>query len=129
MENSVGKAERELIWVVMSEFFVDNEIDYDREVARISRFPTNVLKDIFFREVAPVCGPNMLTPVPAVWAGFDSDWIVSQINSLLSARERSLICRISYETNVLYYRLRLSDVWSEVENAMDRERARHAKPG
>jgi hypothetical protein len=127
MENPVGKAEQEFIWVVMSEFFVDNEIDHDREAAQISRFPMNVLKEIFFREVAPVCGPNMLTPAPAVWAGFDSAWVVSQINSLLSSKERSLIRRISYEASVLYYRLRLADVWSEVEDAIKRERTGQAR--
>ncbi|SDG64977.1 DUF7079 family protein [Paraburkholderia phenazinium] len=126
MENPVGKAEREFIWAVMSEFFVDNEIDYEREAAQISRFPINFLKEIFFREVAPVCGPNMLTPAPPVWAGFDSDWVISQINSLLSTKEASLISRVSYEASVLYYRLRLADVWGEVEDATKREHAGQA---
>jgi hypothetical protein len=89
MGNPVSLEERKSIWIVMSEFFVDNEIDYDREVALIDQCSLSDLKQIFFREVAPVCGPNLMTPVPPVWAGFGADWVVGEISSNLAKRERS----------------------------------------
>ncbi len=129
MENTVGKADREFIWSVMSEFFVDSEIDYDFEAARIRRFPAHVLKDIFFREVAPVCGPNLLTPIPPIWMGFDTHKVVREIRSLLSNKEKSWLRRIGYEADVLYYRYLLAGVWREVERALKRDCAGQARPG
>lgn len=123
MGNPVSLEERKSIWIVMSEFFVDNEIDYDREVALIDQYSWSDLKQIFFREVAPVCGPNLMTPVPPVWAGFEPDWVVTEISANLAKRERSWAGRISYEARVLYHRIRCAEVWAEVERAMVRRRA------
>jgi hypothetical protein len=123
MGNSLSLEERKSIWIVMSEFFVDNEIDYDREVALIDQYLLSDLKQIFFREVAPACGPNLMTPVPPVWAGFEPDWVVTEICSNLAKRERSWADRISFEASVIYYRIRCADVWTEVEKAFARRQA------
>jgi hypothetical protein len=116
---------RESVWIVLSEFFVDNEIDYDLEIARIDSYSLNHLKEIFFREVAPVCGPNLLTPIPPVWTGFEPAWLVAEISFNLAMRERSTVSRLSYEARVLYYRIRCADVWAEVEKAVRRRLTRH----
>lgn len=129
MGNPLIAIDREFIWKVMSEFFVDNEIDYDYWAAKIERFPLDTLKEIFFAEVAPVCGPNVLTPVPPVWLGFDTQWAISEIRSRLSRRRNSLIYRLRYDTNVLYYRIRCRDIWDEIESAVLRRRANHSEAG
>jgi hypothetical protein len=122
MDTSINEPDREKIWRVMSEFFVDNEIDYDYWTEKIAQFSIEELKEIFFSEVAPVCGPNVLTPVPPVWLSFDTDWVVSEIRSNLSRRDRSLLYRMHYDTNVIYYRIRCREFWAEVESGIIRHR-------
>jgi len=129
MENSIIGPDRELIWQVLSEFFVDNEVDGDHWAGKISRFPLDTLKEIFFREVVPVCGPNVLTPIPPVWTAFDTDWVVSQITKNLAKRESSLIYRMHYDAYVIYYRIRCRDRWLDVENAITRNRAKPLAAG
>ncbi|MBN3805745.1 hypothetical protein GXB81_22210 [Paraburkholderia sp. Ac-20336] len=124
MENSIADTDRENVWQVMSEFFVDNEIDYDYWAEKIAQFPIEELKDIFFREVAPVCGPNVLTPVPPAWLTFDTEWVVDEIKRNLSKRESSLIYRARYDANVICYRIRCREFWSDVEDAIIRIRAK-----
>jgi len=122
MADALSQSERELIWEVMSEFFVDTEIDYDREVQRLTSFPRRTLREIFFREVAPVCGPNFLTPVPPVWEGFDPVELKRAINDLLARRSRSVARRMLCEANISFYRIWFRDLWKQVEAALDRSR-------
>lgn len=123
MADALTRNDRELIWAVMSEFFVDNEVDYDFEARRLGGFPKAVLQDIFFREVAPVCGPNFLTPVPPIWMGFDTDEVKREINALLARRKQSVARRLLCEANILFYRFWLKDVWKAVEAALERTAA------
>lgn len=129
MENSIIGPDREFIWQVLSEFFVDSEINCDYWADKISHFPLDLLKDIFFREVVPVCGPNVLTSIPPVWTAFDTDWVVSKIKENLTKRENSLMYRMRYDAYVIYYRIRCHDFWSDVENAITRSRAKQVAAG
>lgn len=122
MENSIVEAEREVIWKVMSEFFVDNEIDYDHWAQKISKYPMHILKDIYFNEVAPVCGPNVLTPAPPIWQGFDVESVVKEIKANLSRRRDSFFYRIRYDADVLFYRVACHRFWTPVEQAILRNR-------
>lgn len=123
MANALSQDDREFIWEVMSEFFVDNEVDYDLEAKRLKKFPRGVLREIFFREVAPVCGPNFLTPVPPVWQGFDAGDIKREINELLARRKKSLARRLLCEANISFYRFWLRDVWKKVDAALEKNPA------
>ncbi|MEX3955803.1 hypothetical protein C9I57_19720 [Trinickia symbiotica] len=122
MADALSQDDREFIWEVMSEFFVDTEVDYDREARRLKKFPRGALRDIFFREVAPVCGPNFLTPVPPIWQGFDADELKREINELLARRKKSVARRLLCEANITFYRFWLKDVWNKVETAIEKSR-------
>jgi len=118
MGNPLTDAEREVIWCVMSEYFVDNEIDFRHEASRLNAFPQDTLREIFFREVAPVCGPNLMTPAPPIWTGFDERWLVHEIRGMLADRSKSHVTRIAYEIRVLYYRFRLAGLWRSIETSL-----------
>lgn len=122
MENSIVEAEREAIWEIMSEFFVDNEIDYDYWAQKISKYPIHILKDIYFNEVAPVCGPNVLTPAPPIWQCFDAESVVKEIKANLSKRRDSFFYRMRYDADVLFYRVACHSFWTPVEQAILRNR-------
>ncbi|MEK6346345.1 MAG: hypothetical protein V4764_02630 [Burkholderia sp.] len=120
MNTPMDTATLEFVWAVMSEFFVDTEIDYDAEAARLAHFPAEALRTIFFEDVAPVCGPNLLTPIPPIWLGFDTEALVAEIHARRARCERSLMSRLSHRAAVLHYRLRLGGVWKDVAAALAR---------
>jgi hypothetical protein len=129
MENSITGADREMVWQVMSEFFVDNEIDYDYWAGKIAHFPLTILKEIYFHEVAPVCGPNVLTPVPPIWLTFDTELVINEIRKNLSRRNQSTMYRLRYNINVLYYRAACHSFWVPVERAIIRSRDKKNETG
>lgn len=120
MTQPISRSEREHIWAVMSEFSVDNEIDYEGEAKRLSGFPIVSLKTIFFREVAPVCGPNLLTPALPVWAGFNLQEAVRKIDALMDRNRRLILAAFMYEAVVIFYRLRFHGIWRDVRAALQR---------
>jgi hypothetical protein len=75
---SAADVERRLpVWMAMSEIFLDTELD-TADFARISNalrtagYDSAELKDIFFQEVVPVLGHNLLSAV-GEWAGWNSE--------------------------------------------------------
>lgn len=127
MGHPIDEIARERIWVAMAECLVDNEIDFDRHAKNLCQYPLSDLKTIFFREVAPVCGPNMLTPVPPVWLSFDDDWVVREVKMLRAKCNRSAVFRLRHELAVLYFRARLANVWNEIELSIVRCRMQMPK--
>jgi hypothetical protein len=122
MEKSITGADREMVWQVMSEFFVDNEIDYDYWASKIAHFPIAILKETYFREVAPVCGSNVLTPISPIWLTFDTEWVTAEIKKNLSRCNNSIMYRLWYNINAFCYRAACHRFWVPVERAIIRSR-------
>jgi hypothetical protein len=118
----VAYSERERIGIALSECFVDNETDYDALAADLRGVPLDLLKRIFFRDVAPVCGSNMLTPAPPIWTGFDERWLIDAIRDLNARRERGVIARWRVNLDVCFYRVALDFVWKEVAREIVKRR-------
>lgn len=72
---------REAVWEALSEVFVDNEVDFAAVARAVAGVPLPELERIFFEEVAPFCGPNLMTPVPPVWSGFSREPLVAGIRA------------------------------------------------
>lgn len=115
MADQIDKNEREKIWIAMSEVFVDNDIFYDEVVRALCIYPICLLKRIFFDEVLPVCGKNLLSPVPSIWTGFEPASLVAEIREMIRRKDQSIMSKIHYHATRTYYRLRLSYVWPDLE--------------
>lgn len=72
---------REDVWEALSEIFVDNEVDFAAVARAVAGVPRAELERIFFEEVAPFCGPNLMTPVPPIWTGFSREPLVAGIRA------------------------------------------------
>ena len=74
---------RRPLWIALSELWLDTELmpaDLE-DIARImadSDLTIKELREVYLVEVAPVVSPNLLT-VAGEWAGFDEEWLCSQI--------------------------------------------------
>jgi len=83
---------RRPVWTALSELWLDTELSTEdlERIARVmadSGLSIEELRQVYLVEVAPVVSPNLLT-VAGEWAGFDEDWLCSQIISNLRDRPR-----------------------------------------
>ena len=83
---------RRPVWVALSELWLDTELSTEdlERIARVmaeSGLGIDELREIYLVEVAPVVSPNLLS-VAGEWAGFDEEWLCSQIIHNLRHRPR-----------------------------------------
>ena len=123
MANILTDAHREDIWFALSDAFVDNEINYDYIVRRVEDVDIDQLKDIFFCEVAPYCGVNLMTVIPEVWCVFDRDELIHGIRKKLADAENHLIARWRYKGFVAYCRHHFRDEWQTIADKIAERKA------
>ena len=82
-------ARRRRVWSAWSDLFLDTELQAAEHCGiarqlRESGYTDAQLLRILKDEVAPVCGPNLLS-VAGEWAGFDEDRLATRIQGHLAA--------------------------------------------
>lgn len=125
MANPIGYDRREEVWEALSDAFVDKEVDYESIAKVVADVDPVELREIFFTEVAPHCGPNLMSPVPPVWTGFDRKALAQGIVDMQTRNRESLIARIRHRTFVCYLRHRFRDEWSAIETAVGKSSVGH----
>lgn len=80
------------VWNVLSEFFIDTELDSDdyKRIAFVlaaSKYSLEEMEDILSYEVYPECKGNLLC-IAGEWAGFHPDWISKRIGLRKDKRPR-----------------------------------------
>ena len=121
MESTLSEQRREDAWEALSDAFIDNEVDYEFIARRITGIPTAELKEIFFTEVAPQCGPNMLTTIPPIWAGFDRQSLANCIHEMQQKNRESPSARIRHRITVALYRRLFRRIWARIELELARK--------
>jgi hypothetical protein len=123
MDDTISNERYEEIWLGLSDVFVDNETNYDfinREVGDVS---FTRLKEIFFNDVAPICGINFLVgPVPPVWSGFDKDELAKEIREMHNRINSSALLLIKHKLAVSFYRLRFGYYWKNLVTELEKRR-------
>jgi hypothetical protein len=84
------RARRRRVWSAWSQLFLDTELQAAEHCGiarqlRESGYTDAQLLRILEDEVAPVCGPNLLS-MAGEWAGFDEGWLAERIQDQLAAR-------------------------------------------
>ncbi len=91
MREKIDVAARRPIWVALSDFYLDNELQ-DSALRHItfkileSPYTLEEVRQINQDEVFPVLYPNLLS-VAGEWAGFDQDWLTEEILDSLAQRK------------------------------------------
>jgi hypothetical protein len=107
MADPISEEHRKEIWEALSDAFIDRELDETdyRYIARtVGNIDFDQLEEIFFNEVAPVCGPNLMTTIPPIWSGFKPDILANDIREIQIRLQNSLFARIKHELKVAFYR-------------------------
>lgn len=83
MADSVTPRERRTCWLVMSDLFVDNELDYNAVAEALVRDCPNMTKAELKR-----------TPAPSVWTGFEGDAVIRDVGDRLARQHLSLFAKV-----------------------------------
>lgn len=122
MADSVSARERRNCWLVMSDLFVDNEVDYKAVAEALVRDCPNMsraeLKRTLFDEVAPVLGTNGLTPAPSVWTGFDGDTVIHDVAERLTRQHLSAYRRVVGSVWSSACRFLFRSWWTDLEREL-----------
>ena len=84
--------ERKPVWIALSEFYLDTELD-DNDCERIARifalspYSIDEIKLIDRFEVAPVLSINLMS-VAGVWDAFDEAWLIESIKPHLREKHK-----------------------------------------
>jgi len=113
---------RKPIWQVISEFYLDTELqksDYDRISKTLisSNLDIEELKTIDLYEVFPVLKGNLLG-VAGIWNGFDEKWLNEACAKVYLKRRNGFFRRKTRLYNRFLYWMR-KDHWVEIENRME----------
>jgi len=113
---------RQSIWLALSEFYLDTDLD-DSDFVRIaaifkqSGLSLDELKEIDLYEVFPLLGGN-LSGTAGSWAGFDEVWLFSGCQKLCAKRNTKVHRWFVRIRNKMHYWMR-SRYWEAVERKMD----------
>lgn len=124
MADSVTPRERRNCWLLMSDLFVDNEVDYRAVAEALVPDCPNMnqaeLKRTLSDEVAPVLGTNGLTPAPSVWMGFDGDYVIREVGERLSQQHLSLAARMKSIIWNSMCRLIFRSFWTDLQRELQK---------
>jgi len=85
--NPISQSDREFIWTQLAEFFTSADVEHYPDFPRLAQFSIAELKEIFFREVVPACGHNLLVTTPTLAEGFDPEWVKTAVKRVLARRD------------------------------------------
>ena len=97
----------------------DNEIDWRWIVRHCAGHEPALIRAILFEEVAPVCGPNLCSPIPPVWSGFARDSLVSAINDNFVWRDAYPWRSYAHRLIVFLWSRRFAKLWKELAWRLD----------
>jgi len=129
--NSMEKSERDFLLVhlltqpqlttiraALSEPFNDFPVEYDFIADKVRGIDPDVLYEILYSEVAPVCFTNLVAAVPPVWTGFDPEALRESIEERLAAREHSWFRRQFDKVLVCWLEYNYAYIWREIASRL-----------
>lgn len=108
----MGRAtDKKLVWMALSDLFIDNEISYEGIAERVAHLPISEVERILFYEVAPVFMSNLLTLKANNHKGFSEEYVISSINRHLLKLQKSWLYSKKVAAKIKFYRFCLKQDW------------------
>jgi hypothetical protein len=102
----------------LSEPFNDFPVEYDYLARKVRGVDPDILYEILYSEVAPVCFTNLVAAVPPVWTGFDPDILRKSIEERLAARKRNWFRRQFDKVLVRWLKYNYAYIWKEIASRL-----------
>ncbi len=117
------QGEREALWEILSDLFVDGEICWRGIIRGCVGYDPDLLRQILFDDVLPYCGPNIMAPIPPVWNGFERESLIAGIRAKRAAREASLWRQCLHTAQIWFYRWWFRELWAAFFTRLNRAAA------
>ena len=117
MKESINIKERKPVWIALSKFYLDTELqasDFNYIAQRIIESPYSFeeVKQINKYEVFPILQSNLLSDA-GEWSGFDEEWLIKSIvNSL---KNRNAVKKVAFKSSYLSLKWMCKDYWESLE--------------
>ncbi len=108
------------IRVALSDPFNDFPVDYDSIAEQVRGVNLEILYEILYSEVAPVCFTNIAAAVPTVWTGFDPDSLNAMIEERRVAREKNWFRRQFDKLLVRWLEYNYGYIWKEIVSRLEK---------
>ncbi|WP_340202130.1 hypothetical protein [Ascidiimonas sp. W6] len=117
MKETINIEERKPIWMVLSELYLDTELQesdfiYIASTILESPYSFNEVKEINKYEVFPILQPNLLS-VAGEWTGFNEEWLVNTIVD--SLEKRNVVKKMGIEVSFQLFKWMQKDYWEKLE--------------
>jgi len=117
MKKQINIEERKPIWIALSEFYLDTELqehDFRYIAEKIIESPYNFeeVKQINKYEVFPILQSNLLSVV-GEWSGFNEEWLIKSI--VKSLNKRNVVNKLAIKSSYLTLKWMCKDYWEELE--------------
>lgn len=119
MENSALLQKRKPIWIALSNFYLDTDLDTEElkqiiQVFKASPYSIDEIKLIDRFEVRPVVGGN-LSSIAGEWSHFDEEWLISWASELHNKNKKGNLI-----SNLFYKIFLVSPYWRKVEKILSK---------
>tara|TARA_R110002020_G_scaffold360232_1_gene572878 strand:- start:25 stop:789 length:765 start_codon:yes stop_codon:yes gene_type:complete len=117
MNETLNIEERKPIWIALSDFYLDTELQ-ESDIRHIafkiieSPYSFEKVKEINKYEIFPVLQPNLMS-VAGEWAGFNEEWLINRIQESLS--KRNTVKKIGIKGSYLTFKWMFKDYWEKLE--------------
>jgi len=117
LELSINIEERKPIWIALSVFYLDTELqksDFKHIALKIIESPYSFEEVIQINkyEVFPILYSNLLS-VSGEWSGFNEEWLIESIASSLNSR--STIKKLAIESLYTAFKWMCKSYWEELK--------------
>lgn len=110
---------RRQIWLVLSELYLDTELDntdFDRIISALKQTKLSLaaIKNIDLYEVFPLLQTNLLS-VAGEWAGFDQEWLYENCEKNYTKSHKSSMYRTRVKLYNYFFVWMRNDYWLQIE--------------
>lgn len=99
---------------VLSDAFIDNEVDYAYIARETQAYDRSEVERILYEEVAPVCYVNLMSVIPEIWIGFERESLLEEIEDSLALRRSSRWQAFRDRVFIRWIRFRGAYIWEEI---------------
>ncbi|WP_178125999.1 DUF7079 family protein [Pseudomonas sp. Fl5BN2] len=114
MSAQITPEQRADIRYVLSDAFIDNEVDYPYIARETEAYDRAEVERILYYEVAPVCYVNLMSVIPEIWQGFQREWLLEAIENSLERRRNSRVQAFRDDLFIRWIRFRGAYIWKEI---------------
>ncbi|PNG37023.1 hypothetical protein A1348_01120 [Pseudomonas protegens] len=114
VSSEITPQQRDDIRYVLSDAFVDNEVDYAYIARETQAYGRAEVERILYEEVAPVCYINLMAVIPEIWMGFAREPLLEEIEASLALRRSNRWQAFRVRLFIRWIRFRGAYIWEEI---------------